>query len=242
MKICEKFRQKQHNISDYPGVTIAFLGDSVTQGCFETYLDVDSSIASVLDQENGYHHHLARMLAMLYPAVPVNIINSGIGGDTAPHGLERLERDVLRYRPDLVVVCFGLNDSMSGPEGLSDYLDALDGIFSRLQQENIETIFMTPNMMCTRVDTSISHPVIADAAQAVCKIQTEGILDSYMQGARDLCVRRNAVLCDCYKKWKMLHQNGVDITSLLSNRINHPTREMNKLFAVSLLETILYEE
>ena len=37
---------------------------------------------------------------------------------------------------------------------------------------------------------------------------------------------------------KKLEQNGVDTTILLANRINHPTREMNWLFAVSLLETM----
>lgn len=242
MNICGKLLQKQQNISDYPGVTITFLGDSVTQGCFEAYLEDDATIATVFDQENGYHHHLAHMLSVLYPAVPINIINSGISGGTAPHGLERLERDVLRYSPDLVVVCFGLNDAMAGTEGLQRYLDAMDSILTRLQYENVETIFMTPNMMCTRIDPSITNPAIANTARAVCRIQTEGVLDTYIQGARDLCARRNVVLCDCYRKWQMLHQNGVDITNLLSNRINHPTKEMNKLFAVSLLETILYKE
>jgi hypothetical protein len=32
---------------------------------------------------------------------------------------------------------------------------------------------------------------------------------------------------------------GVDTTALLSNRINHPTREMNALFADELIKTML---
>ena len=35
MKIIEKFAQKQRDIAAFPGVTLAFFGDSVTQGCFE---------------------------------------------------------------------------------------------------------------------------------------------------------------------------------------------------------------
>jgi hypothetical protein len=34
-------------------------------------------------------------------------------------------------------------------------------------------------------------------------------------------------------------QNGVDTTELLSNKINHPIREMNWLFAYSLVEEMM---
>ena len=92
-------------------LTFAFLGDSVTQTCFELYKKSDGSIDAYYDAEAAYHHYLKRMLALLYPSVPVNILNAGIGGDNAPHGLERLERDVIVHHPDLAVVCYGLNDS-----------------------------------------------------------------------------------------------------------------------------------
>jgi hypothetical protein len=48
----------------------------------------------------------------------------------------------------------------------------------------------------------------------------------------------NVPLCDCYAIWKMLYENGVNTTELLSNKINHPTREMNKLFAYELVRTL----
>lgn len=38
------------------------------------------------------------------------LFNAGICGDTVQDAGRRLERDVLRYHPDLVVVCFGTND------------------------------------------------------------------------------------------------------------------------------------
>ena len=37
MKILEKIKKKQNDIQNNPNVTIAFLGDSITQGCFELY-------------------------------------------------------------------------------------------------------------------------------------------------------------------------------------------------------------
>ena len=48
-----------------------------------------------------------------------------------------------------------------------------------------------------------------------------------------------AAVCDCYAKWKLLSQNGVDTTALLANGINHPSREMAWMFAYSLLETMM---
>lgn len=49
----------------------------------------------------------------------------------------------------------------------------------------------------------------------------------------------DAPVCDCYAQWKQLQAAGVNTTELLSNKLNHPTREMNWLFAVSLLRSIL---
>ena len=48
-------------------------------------------------------------------------------------------------------------------------------------------------------------------------------------------------VCDCYGMWKKLAETR-DITALLANRINHPTREMHELFAQALFEMILPEE
>ena len=133
MKIVQKLAARAADNFNQPPVTIAFLGDSVTQGCFEIYQPDEKSIETVYDQANAYHAQFARMLAELYPAAPVNIINAGISGDNAPHGLERLERDVLSHRPDLTVVCYGLNDCRSNPEGLEIYRSALSGIFDKIQ-------------------------------------------------------------------------------------------------------------
>ena len=52
----------------------------------------------------------------------------------------------------------------------------------------------------------------------------------------------DAPVCDCYAQWKQLKAAGVNTTELLSNKLNHPTREMNWLFAVSLLRSILSGE
>ena len=239
MKIIEKIMQKQKNLRDNSAVTLAFLGDSVTQGCFEVYLQQSGEIQTVFDANSSYHRYIAQLLTMLYPSVPVNIINAGISGTTATNGLSRLDRDVLRHDPDLVVVCFGLNDAMSGDDKVCQYVEALEQIFQKLAERNIEVIFMTPNMMCTEVSCCITDDKIRTIAQQVKAVQNGGTLKRYLEAAKAVCAKCRVPVCDCYEKWELLHASGVNITNLLSNQINHPTRQMNWLFAVSLLEQMM---
>ena len=239
MEIIQKIINKQNDLWLQPHVTIAFLGDSVTQGCFEVYWKEDVGVQTVFEQEKGYHRMLAKLLAMLYPSVPITVINAGISGSNAPHGLQRLERDVLSHNPDLVVICFGLNDAMNGMEHIAPYIGALEEIFEELKNRGVEAIFMTPNMMATEVSNFIVDPRIRAIASRAVRVQNDGVLDAYMQQARELCEKQGVRICDCYAKWKQMQGKGVNITQLLSNKINHPTPEMHMLFAASLLEQIL---
>ena len=74
MKFLEKLTQKAQNNKDFEGVTVAFLGDSVTQGCFEIYKDSNNVLRSVYDKRNSYEQLFYDMMATLYPTVPVNIV------------------------------------------------------------------------------------------------------------------------------------------------------------------------
>lgn len=239
MEIVKKIIEKVKDNKNKASVTIAFLGDSVTQGCFECYIDENNEIQTVFDKNSAYHNYVAKIFSVLYPTVPINIINAGISGDNAPHGYERLERDVLCHNPDLVVVCFGLNDSGKGKDGLSLYTQALENIFKKLQAENKEIIFMTPNMMNTTISPRLPDERMKDTALFTLEKQLSGILDMYIEAAMKTAEKNGVRICDCYGKWKQLEACGVNITELLANKINHPTREMNMLFAYSLVETML---
>ncbi len=239
LKIVKKMTQRQNNNYSNPGVTVAFLGDSVTQGCFEVYRKSEKELECVFDKTSAYHKYIADIFSVIYPTVPVNIINAGISGSSAQHTLPRIERDVLCHNPDLVVVCFGLNDSNAGLEKLSEYTDGLRQIFEKIRAAGTDVIFMTPNMKCTSVSCRITDELIREDAAMNMRSQSGGVMDKYMDSARKLCKSMSIPVCDCYKKWKRLEECGVDITELLANRINHPTREMNWLFAYSLVETIM---
>lgn len=239
MRIMKLFAEKAKDNFNKKSPTIAFLGDSVTQGCFEVYKKNTTEIETVFDKTSAYPNYIEKIFSVLFPSVPVNIINAGISGDNAPHGLARLEDDVLCHNPDLVVVCFGLNDVGGGLTNIEKYAEALDGIFIKLKEKDIEVIFMTPNMMNTYTDCSITDPDIKRIADLAAARQNGGELDKYTERAKEVCRDNGITVCDCYSKWKELYESGVDVTALLANKINHPTRDMNWLFACSLVETMI---
>ena len=242
MEIMKKISRKQENMRDAAPVTVVFLGDSVTQGCFECYMTSETSLQTVFDYKSAYSSAVGDILHALYPMAQVNIVNSGISGDSAPGGLARLERDVLSYHPDLVVLSYGLNDSTKGREGIATYAEALEGILSALAQRGIETVFLTQNFMATKTSPHIKdEPVFVSLSRDFARIQNEGILAEYFEKARALSAKYGARVCDLYAVWEAMAAAGVDTTELLSNKLNHPVREFHRYMAVKLVETMLFQ-
>ncbi|MBQ8415748.1 MAG: GDSL family lipase [Clostridia bacterium] len=244
MKIINKIVAKAdgRTLPSSPIPTIAFLGDSVTQGCFEEFMSEERCSDTVFDQSSVYHNLLKQMLNHIYPKAAVSIINAGISGDNSTGGLSRLERDVLSRKPDLTVVCFALNDSTWGMNGLERYENNLRQIFQKLQEAGSEVIFMTPNMLGTRVLYTLKFPILRDFMETLAKIQNEGILDAYVDTARKVAKECSVPVCDVYAKWKKMASYGTDTTLLLCDGMNHPIRPMHWLFAHSLLETMFEAE
>jgi len=237
MQIIQKLNAKQDMYENKP-VTIAFLGDSVTQGCFECYTKPGGDIENVYDYSSSYCTRVREMLNILYPCVQVNIINSGICGDQTPNGYARIERDILPYSPDLVVVSFGLNDAGNGMEGLEDYKEIIRKIISKLIVHGMEVIFLTQNYMNTEVSCLLTDPVLRAFSVGTMETQNNGTLKQYMAAARDVALACGAKVCDLYTMWEKWEKGGVDTTALLSNHINHPVRPLHSYMAMKLIETM----
>lgn len=93
--------------------TLVTLGESTTAGGWASF------------RERAWPHQLARTINE-YQRVPVQLVNVGIGANVIstkstayersgkPAALERLEPHVLRHKPDLLVISYGLNDARGG--------------------------------------------------------------------------------------------------------------------------------
>ncbi len=237
MNIIEKIIAKKYDVKNVDPVTIAFLGDSVTQGCFELYKTSPDSFETEFRVEQGYHTKLRDILQMLYPNVPINMIHAGISGGKAEQGFLRVQRDVCAYRPDLTIVCFGLNDCCRGLDYLEVYKNSISGIIDSLKECGSEIIFMTPNRMAEKVSEEVTDEYTRNCYAEMIKTGT-ALLDTFVESAMEICAQKSVPVCDCYKYWTLLKEKHVDITRLLANRINHPTEKMHWLFAFKLVETM----
>ncbi len=235
MEIIKKIAAKNADIYNAKPVTIAFLGDSVTQGCFEVYFKLDGNIETIYESDKAFSANVKKILNYLYPAAQINVINSGISGDNAENGNRRFERDITPYSPDLVVVGFALNDCGRGEEGKEVYEKSLRAILQKVKAIGAECILLTPNMMNDRVSPHIHDERLQDLAKAFLDFP----LDDYVAIAKRVATEQSVIVCDMYEKWKCLQENGVDVTELLSNKLNHPTREMHWMTAYKLVETML---
>lgn len=238
MKIIEKMAKKSADHYNNEGVTIAFLGDSVTQGCFECYKKENNQIETIFDKMHSYEQYVFEILNVLYPVCTVNIINAGISGDNTNRAKVRVDSAVIRHQPDLTVVCYGLNDCGESEDSIIRYVENLREVFTKLKNAGSEIIFMTPNMMSTKVSPFLSDPDYIRLANALAKRQEAGWMDKHMDGAKALCKEMDIPVCDCYALWKNLYKSGVDVTELLANKLNHPTRDMNWMFAYELVKTM----
>ena len=240
MNIIEKLNQKQNDMYGAPPITIAFLGDSVTHGCFECYMKTEDFIETVYDYRSAYSTRFREIMNVLYPNVQINVINSGISGDNAMRGAARIERDVLPFNPDMVVVSYGLNDSGQGIDGLKNYEKGLSDIFKILNEKDIETVFITQNVMNSHISPHLKEEKLRNLADTFANnIQNNGVLHAYFEKAKEVCERYGIKVCDLHAVWERLQAIGVDTTELLSNKLNHPIREFHYYMAIKLIETIL---
>jgi len=230
MKIINKLQSKP--------VTIAFLGDSVTNGCFECFINDEGNIDTVYDVERSYAQVTKEHLLKLYPNADITIVNSGISGDNIVNGLSRFDKDILSYNPDLVVISYGLNDSLLNI--LPQYKETLEKMIQILQEKDIEVLFLTQNAMCTKVSDNIKEPKLRELAALCADIQNSGKLTRYYDAAKEICKQYGVAVCDLHKEWLMYIEEGIDITdAFLANYLNHPDRNYHRYMATRLVERLM---
>jgi lysophospholipase L1-like esterase len=135
------------------------------------------------------------------------VINAGIGDTTTRQAVARLDHDVRRHHPDLVVVQFGINDSwIDVDEGKTtprltraEFRHNLTLIAQRLKQDGARVIFMTPNPMRWRdpfyIKAFAEHPGLLDV-HAVRGIDL--LLDQYAEDVRGVAKRESLPLVDVF--------------------------------------------
>ena len=187
-------------------VRIVCFGDSVTGIYYHT------------GSRRAYTTMLGIALRKTNADAKVEMINAGISGHTTVNALARIDTDVLRHKPDLVTVMFGLNDMAR--VSVADYRANLKTIVSKCRDIGAEVVLAPPNNV---VSTS-SRP-------------TKKLL-LYCQAVRDVGRELGVPVCDCYREMDGIRAaNNFDWRLLMSDAI-HPNMDGHKRIAEYFARTI----
>ena len=85
-----------------PNQTVLFIGDSIT--------DADRKLRAYKPFGFGYVHFVANFLLGKYPTYNLNILNTGISGDTIADLKGRWQKDCLDHNPEILSILIGVND------------------------------------------------------------------------------------------------------------------------------------
>lgn len=211
------------------GPCVVCLGDSVTAGY---------TSSGVIDHELNYPARLRKTLNTLWPMAVPNIINSGVAGDSAKGALQRLDRDALVYRPDVLVIAFGLNDSSGNEDGLGAFESSLKQIIEQARGQGVRwLVLVTPPMMATKENANIS-PADQQSTPGIVRRQTKGILAQYAQSVREIGKQMDVPVADVYAQWEAMADSGVDTNYMLANGLNHPTPAAHDIHAKAIFKVL----
>lgn len=110
-------------------VVVVAIGSSSTAGAGATALSA------------SYPSRLQALLAARFPGQSVQVLNKGVGGEDASMMLRRFDRDVLAYRPDLVIWQVGTN-ALIQDEDLERYGQAIRTGVQLLRAAGIDLVIM----------------------------------------------------------------------------------------------------
>jgi acyl-CoA thioesterase I len=117
------------------------------------------------DQAHTYPVLLAEELRRRWPHLAVTVVNKGVGGETAEQMLARFTRDVLPYRPQLVIWQTGSNQVLVS-EDVQGYEKTVREGIARLKAVHTDVILMDPQY-APRVLGRPLHKAIVDTLSGV---------------------------------------------------------------------------
>ena len=81
---------------------ILFQGDSIT--------DAGRDKRNFHDMGNGYPKYAAKLIAEAHPEMDIEFINLGISGNRTDQLFDRMSKDLIDLKPDIVSILIGIND------------------------------------------------------------------------------------------------------------------------------------
>ena len=182
--------------------------------------------------------------------VPVRVINQGIPGNNTNDALKRFDTDVMVHHADVVIILFGINDSMvdvwkgaTEPRvALDTYRRNLTTMVRRLKDAKTMPILVTPAAMqwTERLKEYYAGPPyhMDSPYDAADPMGLNATLADYVQAMRDVAQQQQITLADQYQQFLAYDAvDGQDLADLLLDGM-HPNDKGHRVLADALLPII----
>jgi lysophospholipase L1-like esterase len=173
---------------------IVAFGDSITAGG-------DATTTNLV-----FWKRWADALQAKYPKAKVEAINGATGGDRTAEGLVRLEAKVLKAKPDLVLLGFGMNDHNIGGFGTT-----------------LETFRANLQSLITRIRKETGAEVVLYSAFPPNPNWHYGShnMEAYALATEEVARQNHCAYADVYHNW-VAYNAAKKPEDVLGNNINHP--------------------
>ena len=196
-KYVERTRQELESGAD---ATIVCFGDSITAG---------------YAVRRGFPSFLLESLRQRFLDSKIEMINSGICGDTSQDGLGRLDWAVLSYEPDLVTINFGINDCVL--------------VLS------LEEFEMNLVEMVRRIRAGPDSEILLLSSQPLESPPYDQRVLDYYQTVERVAKEMNVGFVDVYGAWMKRVRVGMPLDSLILPGLDHPNEAGYRIIAEELM-------
>ncbi|MCK9564965.1 MAG: SGNH/GDSL hydrolase family protein [Methanothrix sp.] len=187
-------------------------------GCNVTIVAFGDSITAGFAVRRGFPSFWKALLAEKYPEAVVEMINSGISGDTSQDGLARLDFSVLSYEPDLITINFGINDCALG-----------------LGLEEFEMNFV---QMVRRIRSGPNSEVLLLSSQPLETPPYDRMVLDYYHAVQRVAKEMDVGFVDIYAAWMRTVAAGTPLGSLILPGMDHPNEAGYRIIAEELMRIL----
>lgn len=187
-------------------VNLVFHGHSVPMGYMND---------GYADTFNAYPHLLHRALKERFPNAVINVIVTGVAGESSRIGAGRFKRDVLSHNPDVVMIDYLVGDKLLTNRQINR---SMLSMIRQAKKQKVKVILLT-----------------ATPDPGAGLLDSKDPLSERSAMLRVLAERHKVALVDIHAAFEKYVENGGKLEDLMSQEV-HPNRRGHDLVVRQLLE------
>ena len=216
------------------GETIVFLGDSITQN-------------------GGYVERIEAFLAARFPDKAFKIVYAGLSSETVsgtsepdhdprrPCVQDRFDRDCVPHKPDVVVICYGMNDGNYHPfdeERFRLFQSGMQRLIDRVKKETTARITLVTPPPFDPYRRGVGDPNATHYGYKFPAIDYDQVLEKYSEWLRTLHGKDGIVVADVHTALNehLKRRRKEKASYYLAGDAVHPGDEGHALMALEILK------